>query len=75
MSRIWMDFKAILDPLHPLPGLTTCLQDRLRDQIPYHNATIADFATCLREMGMKLCLLGYNGMELLVEGWHNIAGC
>jgi hypothetical protein len=54
--QIWVDFQAKIAALHALVNLTTCL----RDALPDRNATIADFTSCLKEMGMDDAFVGSN---------------
>jgi hypothetical protein len=54
MHRIWVDFQAKIDAPHALANLTTCL----RDALPDRNATIADFTSCLKKMGMDDAFVG-----------------
>src|SRR5438034_8167430 len=49
MYRVSHDFQAKIDNPHALKLLTNCLQKALPDR----NATIADFSTCLKAMGMR----------------------
>jgi hypothetical protein len=48
MNRVWTAFQATVDAPDALTKLTACLQEALPDG----NATIVDFTTCLRSMGI-----------------------
>ena len=49
MYRVSDAFQAKVDNPYALPLLTNCLQKAL----PHRNATIADFSTCLKAMGVR----------------------
>jgi hypothetical protein len=49
MYRVSHGFQAKVDNPYALNLLTSCLQKAL----PNRNATVADFSTCLKAMGMK----------------------
>ena len=49
MYKISRDLQAKIDAKHALSKLAACLQEA----IPERNATIADFSTCLKGMGME----------------------
>jgi hypothetical protein len=58
MNRVWMGFQAKIDAPDALSKLTTCL----REALPDRNATIADFTTCLKKMGMIDAFVWWNNV-------------